>query len=128
FAILGGDKIYNNTILCGVGEYTARGIAPHSGTEGNLALVYGNEVHVQQLANNQEYGGVPLGGAYGIQIEDKEFLEVYDNEITVYGTTKGTALRFSGLAEHVHVHHNTLRVVTNGGFASALSFYGKNKT
>jgi hypothetical protein len=125
FAIIGtaSSQIFNNTILCGTGEYTARGIGLSSGTASNPTKVYGNRIEVQNLPNNQEYEGNIIGGTYGIQVESASHIQIYDNEITAFGTTKGYALRFTGVSTDVHVHHNVLRAIANGtdGRAAPLS-------
>jgi hypothetical protein len=129
FAIIGapGNHVYGNTIDNGTGEYSSRGILPGSGTAAQPAKIHDNIVRVQQLANNQEYGGVQLNGVYGIQIENgRQYIELYNNDVTAYGTTYAYALRFTDGSSHIHVHHNTLRALANGtgGNASTLSAAG----
>ena len=125
FAILGGpsSQIYNNTINNGTGEFSSRGIAVPSGTAANPSKVYNNTIAVQNLANNQEYGGAPIGGTYGIQAEGGSYAEVYDNSVTVYGTTKGFALRLTSPSNNLSIHDNTFTAIANGtgGHAAPLS-------
>jgi Bacterial Ig-like domain len=125
FAIRGAtsSQIFNNVIRVGTGDYTARGIMPRSGTAENPSRIYNNEIHVQALANNQEYGGVPLGGTYGIQVEEQDHIQVYNNDVTAYGTTLAYALRITGAPSNTHIHHNTFRAVAGSGYSAALSYY-----
>lgn len=130
FAIrtVGGTICHDNHVLCGEGEYQGRGIyIPLDALESNPTKVFNNTVAVQALANNQEYGpsgGVPLGGTYGIQIESVTYAEVYGNDVTVYGTTKGFAFRMTGEQTGIKIRNNTFRSVQNGGYGACVSFYG----
>ncbi len=138
FAIIGNPSstIHNNTILNGTGEYTSHGIGIVGGTEEAPGRVYNNTVEVQQLPGvNQEYQGIPTGGVFGLQFDNSPgtgvtgpiYSEVYGNNVTVYGTTNGYALRITVPGEAVlFIHHNTFRAVASGsGHAAPLSIYGE---
>ncbi len=58
----------------------------NGGTAENPLLVYDNVIHVQQLANNQEYEGTPGGGTYAIQLEGTSYAQIYSNGVYAYGT------------------------------------------
>ena len=121
-----GSQIYNNTINCGSGEYTARGIMA-SGQDGLATTkVYGNTIDVQGKNNNQEYEGVPIGGVYGIQIEDAKNVEVFNNFVTARGnTTIAYAFRMNSAAVAsigVSVHDNVFEAVSNGAHAASVKF------
>jgi hypothetical protein len=91
FAIGSGGLVHDNTINCGSGTYSCRGIY----AAGSGAQIYNNTIAVQLLPNNQEYGtslsnggqagGCSLGGAYGIQSEDD--VNAYVTDLQVYGNT-----------------------------------------
>lgn len=128
FAILAGygSQIHNNIINCGTGEYTARGIGAGGELTSATTKVFDNVISVQGLANNQEYGGQPIGGAYGIQLEDASNTEVYGNTVTVNGNADvGYAFRYSAdgyAAESVSVHDNTFQAISNGAHVACLKF------
>jgi hypothetical protein len=131
FAIIGtsGSQIHDNTINCGQGGFAARGILVSEGeVSGTTTRVYGNTIHVQQLVNNQEYEGVPLGGAYGIQLENVKNVEVYNNDVFAYGNeVSAYAFRMNsdgGTSEGAHVHDNLFRAISNGEHAAALKLTG----
>ena len=122
FAIVGeyGSDIYNNLIDCGSGEYGARGIRA-AGATSDVALVYNNIVRSQILANNQEYEGVPLGGAYCIQLEGVGNIEVYQNQFFAYANgVEAHAFRANSITSPVYVHHNELHAVSVGTADASL--------
>ena len=80
-----GSQIYNNTINCGAGEYSSRGIFVGGAVGTGLTKVYNNVINVHGKIDNQEYEGVVLGGSYGLQLENAKGVEVYGNTITAYG-------------------------------------------
>jgi hypothetical protein len=119
FAIIaGGAIIHNNTINCGDGNNSCRGIS----TGGTNTLVYDNIVNVQELPRNQEYNGCELGGAYGMQMEaNTTGLRVYGNTVTANaGMCEAYAFRANPYAEGGTgssdnlVHENTFIAVANG--------------
>jgi K319-like protein len=126
FAIIGsgGSHIYDNVINNGSGDYASRGIAVQSGTVDVVSKIYNNTIRVQQLANNQEYGGAHGWGTYGIQLEDASHVEVYGN--TVYANAeenKAFAFRMNsngGAPENVYVHDNIFIATAVNGIAATL--------
>lgn len=139
FAIIGDpySQIFDNNIECGTGEYTSHGIGVPYGTQANPARVYNNTIAVQQLPGvNQEYEGIPIGGAFGMQIDSSPgtgessadyYSEIYGNDITVYGTTNGYGFRLTLANSNVHIHDNTFRVLSTAtGTATAFSPKGTN--
>jgi hypothetical protein len=138
FAIIGtsSSQIFNNKILNGSGEYTSHGIGIVGGTEAAPGRIYNNTIEVQQIAGvNQEYQGIPVGGVFGLQFDNSPgtgvsgpiFSEVYNNNVTVYGTTSGYALRITVPGEaRLSIHDNTFRAVAVGsGHAAPVSIYGE---
>lgn len=124
FAIVGGGpgaQIFDNIISNGTGEYTSRGIMVTSGTTEKPTRVYNNTIAVQNFANSQEYEGNIIGGTYGIQVENVSYAEIFGNDVTVYGTTKGFAMRFTDISNNVSVHDNTFRAIATSGNAAPLS-------
>lgn len=59
--------------------------------------VYRNRVESRALANNEEYGGCPLGGNFGLQLdENPSNALVYDNNVTSFADEcDGTAFRIT---------------------------------
>lgn len=123
FALAGtnGSQIFNNIINNGSGEFTSRGIGVRAGIDANNPTrVFNNVIHVQQLANSQEYEGIPIGGTYGIQMENSRFTEVYGNKVYVYGREAPCyAFRFGPYDNPVGVSdnyvHDNLFVATRFG-------------
>ena len=88
FAIVApkGGKTFDNTILCGSGDNTARGIGAGSGgaTELTKTEIYNNWVEVQEKGDLQEYRGGNKEGNWVLQAETPEYgsggyLHVHDN-------------------------------------------------
>lgn len=129
FAIVSGPgcTIRDNVINCGTGDYAARGILA-TGSLSAPTKVFRNTVHVQILANNQEYEGEPLGGAYGIQLENALNIEVYENNVYAYGVaTTAYAFRMNsdeGITAGVYVHDNQFKAISNGRSAGSTKFSG----
>lgn len=130
FAILAnGSKIYGNTINCGNGDNSCRGIA----IGGNDTIVYKNIINVQELPRNQEYNGCEMGGAYGMQMEyDTRRLDVYNNTVTAYaGDCEAYAFRAnpysSGTTNSTNnaVHDNTFVAIKNGTARAATIKYSE---
>lgn len=116
FAIIPGpgSSVFSNTITAYTGSYQCRGISVTSGIDsGNTTKVYSNTIAIQQLANNQEFQGSQIGGAYGLQIEGSSDTEVYSNTVTVYGNDgPGYAMRIGpNPVSNNKVHDNTFRAV-----------------
>jgi hypothetical protein len=126
FAILAanGSTISYNTINCHTGLYAARGISLGGNTSGTTKVVHHNTVNVQVLANLQEYGGAPIGGCYGMQIEDGSHTEVYANTITAYAAeTEAYAFRANSGLLDINVHDNVFTTIRTGDVrAGAVKF------
>lgn len=138
FAIIGtsSSQIFNNKILNGSGEFTSHGIGIVGGTEAAPGRIYNNTIEVQQVAGvNQEYQGIPTGGVFGLQfdnspgtgVEGVTYAEVFDNDVTVYGTTSGYCFRLTVPGEAIlSVTNNTFRAVaSDGGHCCPISVYGE---
>jgi len=117
FAIVsGGSFVYENTVNCGTGNNSCRGIA-----SGNDTKIYNNIVSVQQLPRNQEYDGCEAYGAYGIQSESGSNIEVYGNTVTAYaGECEAHAFRANPfndgktMGQNNSVHDNTFIALASG--------------
>lgn len=143
------SQIYNNDITLGESKYSngfciinppsshvfgntiegPRGIGLVGGTSGSPTLCYSNTITVEQPANSQEYQGLPLGGAYGIQLESTRYAEIYENTITALGVdAQGHALRIGPYGSYVpvdlEIHDNLLIADNQGNVASCLKLYG----
>jgi hypothetical protein len=130
FAIISGNsKIFNNTVNCGDGNNSCRGI----GLGGNGTEVYNNIVSVQQLARNQEYNGCEASGAYGMQMESNTHnLEVYSNTVTANaGICEAYAFRANPYAEggldssNNMVHDNVFIANASGASHAAAIKYSR---
>lgn len=127
FAIVaGGALIHDNIIDCGSGNNSCRGI----GAGGTNTKTYDNIISVQELPRNAEYGGCSGFGAYGIQVEVANNVEIYGNTVTANaGACEAHAFRENlgaegGGSSNVSVHDNTFTAVKNGtAHASSLKFY-----
>lgn len=128
FAIVaGGAAIHGNSINCGSGNNSCRGIA----IGGTGTTVYNNTVSVQQLPRNQEYNGCQAPGAYGMQMESSTHnIEVYGNTVTANaGQCEAYAFRANPLAEKGTgssgnlVHDNTFIAIANGAARAAAIRY-----
>lgn len=125
FAISAGGTIINdNTIICGSGNNSCRGIAiVGEGTE-----VFNNYVSVQQLPRNQEYNGCEMAGAYGVQMENMvNDVKVYGNSVTANsGECEAYAFRANPnvkSASNNQVHDNIFTAIAKGtGRASSMKF------
>lgn len=107
FAIVsGGSEIFKNTINCGDGNNSCRGI----GIGGNGTETYENTINVQQLPRNQEYDGCCLAGAYGMQMESNtKNIKVYGNIVNANaGACEAYALRANPYAEGGILSFNNL--------------------
>ena len=128
--VAGGAKIYGNTINCGSGNNSCRGIA----IGGDGTKVFNNNVNVQQLARNQEYNGCEMAGAYGMQMEyTAKNVEVYGNTVTANaGVCEAYAFRANpDLATSVNnlVHDNTFTAIASGaGRAASIKYSAMNAT
>jgi len=136
FAIGSGGEVYENTVNCGSGSYTCRGIF----AGGIGGKIYSNSISVQALPNNQEYGtsasnggqpgGCMLGGAYGIQSEDAAGsnvtgLDVYSNIVTANSDQcEAYALRTNLLQplSSTNSFHNNIFTATASGIQRAAAF------
>lgn len=112
-----GADVYDNTIRCGDGLNSCRGIHLE-GSDGGTIIH--NNVSVHYLPNNQEYGGCG-GWAYGIQIEGSINTEVSGGNVVTANADQcgAVALRYYGpdstVAQNNSVHDNTFNaLVTNG--------------
>lgn len=121
-----GTEVYNNRIHCGDdlnnGQNWCRGI--YAGGHSRGTRIYKNTIDVQNLANNQEYGGCQGGsgsGAYGIQIESSDDLEIYENIVTaIANECAATAFRMNGdLANRgIYVHDNQFTAINKSPLRS----------
>lgn len=116
FGIIGGygGQICDNEVICGTGDYNARGIMCLSGVAGAPSRMYRNKVEVQFLSDLQEYENANVFGQYGVQLEDVSNCEVYNNHVTARGNVyKAFAFRVNGTESStgVVVHHNTFVAV-----------------
>lgn len=133
FAIAaGGAAIHGNSINCGSGNNSCRGIA----IGGTGTKVYNNTISVQQLPRNQEYNGCQMAGAYGMQMESSTHnIDVYGNTVTANaGQCEAYAFRANPLAEkgtgssNNLVHDNTFIAITNGAARAAAIKYSAIST
>lgn len=119
-----GNIIYGNTIRCGSGNNTCRGIYLNA----NGGTVHDNVVDVHYRANNQEYNGCGSGvAAYGIQIESSaRDVEVYNNTVTANADECGAvAFRYYGpdatTSLNNNVYNNTFKAVEVNGSSKLAS-------
>lgn len=93
FAINGGagqaNTIFGNEIDSSTGSYNCRGIALQP-----TDICLDNIVSVQAVTNNQEYGGIQIGGSYATQKEITTGGTIEGNTYTVVGSGGGACLRF----------------------------------
>ncbi len=129
FAIVshGGSDIHENLIDNGSEMFSSRGILSQGNSSRNTRI-FANTVRVQQFANNQEYEGAPIGGAYGIQLENSKNVEVFQNDVTaIANEVQAYAFRANsdeGTSSNLSVHHNIFRssvVGTKHGAAIKLA-------
>ncbi|NLF26213.1 MAG: hypothetical protein GX589_11235 [Deltaproteobacteria bacterium] len=113
-----GSEVHDNTILCGADEWSCRGIFVGGGARGTRIL--NNQIEVQELPLNQEYNGGQggaLSGAYGIQVENANDIQISGNFVSAYAR-EWTASAFRMNAEldnrNIHVHDNTFRGIKMG--------------
>lgn len=130
FAIwAGGAKVHDNTINCGSGNNSCRGIY----TGGVGTLVYNNIINVQELPRNQEYNGCQANGAYGVQMESYTTgMNVYGNTVTAYaGECEAYAFRANPTAQdqmsssNNAVHDNIFVAIADGTARAATIRYSK---
>lgn len=118
-----GSAIHHNTILCHEGEYSSRGIFS-VGTGDVDTLIYDNVIRVQGKVDNQEYEGASLGGVYGIQLENANDVEVYNNTVYAYGNeTEAFCFRANqdgGTATNLNVHDNTFTAIAGDSYAACV--------
>lgn len=116
----GGAAVHNNTINNYTNGKYGRGMIM-SGS--NPVAIYDNNISVHVNDQNQEYEGAPIGGAYGIQIENGSNKEVYGNTVAAYSdVAEAFALRIGGGAiapEHNYIHDNTFEAVRLSGTKTA---------
>lgn len=68
---------------------------------------YENEITVMELKQNEEYGGCELGGALGLQFDDKGSGTVFKNKILAKaGECPAAGLRLTVVGEHSNSHDN----------------------
>lgn len=116
-----GSNVHDNIIDQSDGEFSGRGIGISHSSALLPTRIYRNTVSVQELSLNQEYGGGVVGGAYGIQIEGRSNVEVYENTITVIGReVGGFAIRHNGGTSNHFFHDNVIRALDFGQKVSAL--------
>ncbi len=114
-----GGSVHNNTILNGSGDYSSRGI--FVGGNSTNTRVYNNNINVQALPRNQEYGGAPLGGAYGIQLEDSVGVEIYGNTVNANAVeVEAYAFRVNG-SDNAYVHDNVFNAFRLGAGVEAAT-------
>ncbi len=123
FAIVGsGTEIYQNTITCGTGENSCRGIL--SGENASGTMIHNNTITVQELERNQEYDGCQFGGAYGIQVESGNIgTKVYGNTVTVNAVEcEAAAMRFLDEDDALNnlIYDNSFTAVAAGEHAKSL--------
>lgn len=125
FAIVaGGAIIHDNTINCGSGNNSCRGIA----VGGKGTKVINNNVNVQQLPRNQEYSGCEAYGAYGMQMEyAADNVEISGNTVIANaGVCEAHAFRANpdlALSSNNLIHDNIFTAVANGtGRAASIKF------
>lgn len=127
FAIAGRGLIYENTINCGSGNNSCRGIFGNSDSK-----IYNNIIDVQQLLRNQEYDGCEAGGAYGIQIEYASNTEVYNNTVTARANQcDSAAFRNNPTSEETatlgdvginnYVHDNAFTAIKTGSVSNVAA-------
>ena len=128
FAISGNKSIIrNNTINCGSGNNSCRGIFIGSESE-----VFDNIVEVQDIPRNQEYNGCQGYGTYGIQMESAENSDVYGNVVTANSPNECPATAFranpqDGSIASINnlIHHNTFIAYASGSArATSLKLSG----
>jgi len=127
FGILAGrgSEIHDNTIDCGSADRACRGIGSSGGPSGSpLTKIYNNQIHVQLLADHQEYEGEPLGGAYGMQFENANNVEVYNNDVYAYGNeAEAYAFRMNtdaGLSGSIYIHNNKFRAISGAKHSATV--------
>ncbi|KKP67573.1 MAG: periplasmic copper-binding protein [Candidatus Moranbacteria bacterium GW2011_GWE1_35_17] len=120
-----GANVYGNTINCGNGFNSCRGVHLE-GSDGGT--VNNNIIGVHYLPNNQEYSGCG-GWAYGIQIEGSINTEVYSNTVTANADQCGAiAFRYYGpdstAPQNNSVHDNIFNALAVSGSSSIASVIG----
>ena len=123
YAAAEGTTVYENLVDSSHGDYSCRGVFIRD----DGIRVFDNVIRVQNLANNQEYQGQQLGGAYGIQIEGNRNIEVDGNHVLVRAEfATGYAFRANGVNGNVRVHNNTFEVRSLGHRAAAFKLLEQN--
>lgn len=121
FAIAaGGSNVYGNTVNCGSGNNSCRGI-----TIGGIdTKVYGNTISVQQLPRNQEYNGCQPPGAYAMQGEYMATnVEVYGNIVVA---NAGNATTGSGV--NISCNAAALRLNPDPGNETSMNIHDNTFT
>lgn len=123
-----GSEVFDNTIDNTTGDYAGRGIHVQRASfndPSNPTIIRNNTVKVREIARNQEYAGVVLGGAYGIQLEAAQDIEVFSNTVDAVADD-GDAFAFrmnirDSNKRNVSVHDNTFRAVRLNSSVNAAS-------
>jgi hypothetical protein len=106
-----GSRAFSNLIDCASMDYSGRGINPIGDPE-RKQMVYKNVIRVRLLANNQEYQGRQLGGAYGIRVKEARNVEIYENDVLATASdVDADCFRANEHPRDVYVHDNTFRAV-----------------
>jgi hypothetical protein len=102
------------------------------GSVTNGANVHGNTVTVTEKANNAEYNGCTLGGAYGLQWDDNptgNTIAQNNNVKAVADQCWGTALRLTDVEAQTHVsQNNTYSAIRKTSGSTACTFIGEGGT
>lgn len=104
-------QVYDNHVHTDSG----RGIAV---MYGDSIDVFNNTVETKTLDNNLEYGGCPIGGTYGIQLdEDVTNAIIHDNDVTTYADhCDASGLRITSIpyGNNNTIYNNTFRGLRTG--------------
>jgi len=113
-----GSEVYSNTIDNFSGDFSGRGIHIQRANLNdplNPTIVRDNTITVRELDNNQEYGGAVSGGAYGIQLEAAQDVEVYGNQVDAISERAGAYAFRIGIRDvakkNIRVYDNVFRAV-----------------
>ncbi|MDB4534155.1 DUF4347 domain-containing protein [Vicingaceae bacterium] len=110
-----GSEVYQNTIDLSQEDFGGRGIhvnRRNGHDPSSPTIVRDNVVTVREIARNQEYGGIVIGGAYGIQLEGSNDVEVYGNIVeAIADEGNASALRVNNFdSDHnVFIHDNVFK-------------------
>ena len=130
-----GSTIANNEIDNHSSTYSGRGIMIGGGfsVQTTPVAVYNNTIVARELAQNKEYAGTVVNGCYGIQVEGKANVSIYNNDVTVYADeAEAYCMRHNGgsLAGDNEIYNNTFRAVQvdSSKTAAAVSMISQNAT